>query len=155
MISTQNQKRFTHRHQPILICKAELRFSSAKKILNYHPFLHKLLEEQTTVLQRKAQKCQFFLRVVLTVLFFPRRVSIVLLSSQPTHQEPTESRSNPPKKGISQELPSLQPFCSKDKVKVPPTTQIHKNEEGGLKEAPPCHRNPPNPLRKTRSKSCR
>jgi len=66
MISTQNQKRFTHRHQPIQICKAVLSFSSTKKILNYHPFLYKFLEEQNTVLQRKAQKCQFFLRVVLS-----------------------------------------------------------------------------------------
>ena len=105
MISTQNQKRFTHRHWPIQICKAELSFSSAKKILNYHPFLYKFLEEQNTVLQRKAQKCQFFLRVVLPVLFFPRRVSIVLLSSQPTRQELTESRSNPPKKGSLQKSP--------------------------------------------------
>jgi hypothetical protein len=40
--------------------------------LELPPFLHKFLQEQTAVLQRKAQKCQLFLRTVLTVLFFPR-----------------------------------------------------------------------------------
>lgn len=104
----------------IQICKAEFSFSRAKKILNYHPFYTNSLEEQSTVLQRKAQKCQFFLRVVPTVLFFPRRVSIVLLSSQPTHQKPTGSRSNPPKKGISHRNSQVySPFAARIKLRYP------------------------------------